>query len=98
MILLDQFSDHYPEIPAQSSVIERRRQMLGASAIAKVDANDVEARAKCFARSTQHVRRARNCDHAVPHDQCWMHFGLHLPATVGQDLASGFDLEKTLFI
>jgi hypothetical protein len=72
--------------------------MLSPAAIAKVYPHNIEAGAKGFVGRGQHVRRRGRALHAVPHHQGRMLEAILLPATVSQDLAFGFDLEKPRFI
>src|SRR5215210_3289319 len=72
--------------------------MLTAAAIAKIHSHHVEAGAKCFVCSRNHVEGTCRAFHAVPHADGRMSLSFFLPAELRDDFHIRLNLNQPFFI
>ena len=72
--------------------------MFSAAAVAKIHSHHVEAGAKCFVGSRNHVNGICGAFHAVPDHDRRVFVTTLLPTAMGQYFYTGFSLEQSLFV
>ena len=89
-----QLLHHAPEVGGQSGVVERRRQVLGATAVADIKANHVKARDQGSLGQMEHVGSATGGCQSVHGQYGCASISSRARGAVRQDLHVGLSVEE----